>query len=185
MKRLLVIPALLALALAGCSGVSYNYDFDPGIDFAGYQTYVWVQPSQDLGPNPRGVDQLVERRIMAAVDEQMAAKGYRKIERGQPDFALNFVVTTQQNVNYTTYHTGWGYYGGWYGGGMGMSTSHTTANEWTEGTLIVDIFDADERELVWRGTATAEIRENAPPEERNRRINEVVAKMLERYPPQS
>ena len=180
MKRLLIVPALVALA--GCAGVSYNYDFDPGIDFAGYQTYVWVQPSQDLGQNPRGVDQLIERRIMAAVDDQMSAKGYRKIERGQPDFAVNFLLTTQQNVNYTTYYSGWGYRGGWYGG---MGSSHTTATEWTEGTLILDIFDAGAKELVWRGTATAELQEVRSPEERERRINEVVGKMLERYPPQS
>ncbi|UCC83214.1 MAG: DUF4136 domain-containing protein [Gemmatimonadota bacterium] len=183
MERAFAITALLALA--GCSGVSYNYDFDPGADFAGYQTYLWVEPGEDLGPNPRGVDQLSERRIMQAVDGQMAAKGYRKIERGQPDFALNFVVTTQQNVDYTTYHTGWGYGGGWYRGGAGMATSRTTATEWTEGTLILDVYDAGARELVWRGTATAEIRESQSPEERNQRINEVVAKMLERYPPQS
>jgi hypothetical protein len=185
MKRLFVFTALLGLALVGCAGVSYDYDFDPGANFADYETYTWVQPSQDMGPNPRGVDQITERRIMAAVDEQMAAKGYRKIERGRPDFAVNFIVTTQQNVNYTTYHSGWGYRGGWYGGGVGMSTSHTTANEWTEGTLLIDLFDADAKELVWRGTATAEIREGLPPEERNKRINQVVAKMLERYPPQS
>jgi hypothetical protein len=161
-------------ALVGCAGVSYNYDFDPGADFAGFETYSWAQPGQDMGPNPRGVDQITERRFIAAVDEQMAAKGYRKIERGQPDFVVNFVVTTER-----------GYGGGWYGGGMGMSTSHTTASEWTEGTLILDIYETADRDLVWRGTATAEIQEGRPPEERNRRINEVVTKILERYPPQS
>jgi hypothetical protein len=186
MKRLFVVPALLGLALVGCSGISYNHDFDPGINFADYETYTWAQPSQDMGPNPRGVDQITERRFVAAVDEQMAAKGYRKIERGEPDIVVNFVVTTKENVNYTTTHTGWGYGGGWYGGmGAGMSTSHTTATEWTEGTLILDMYDADDKELVWRGTATGTVKENLSPEERSKRINEVVAKMLERYPPQS
>lgn len=185
MKRLFAVPALLALALAGCSGVTYNHDFDPGANFAGFQTYSWAEPSPDMGSEPRGVDQITERRIIAAIDGQMSAKGYRRISSGQPDLVLNFVLTTQQNVNYTTYHTGWGYGGGWYGGGMGMSTSHTRATEWTEGTLIIDMYEVADKELVWRGTATAELTETRSPEERDRRINEVVGKMLEPFPPGS
>lgn len=177
-----ILPLALGLGLAACSGISYNHDFDPQTDFAAFETYVWAQPSPDAGQNPRGVSELVERRVIAALDEQLAAKGYRKIERGQPDFVVNFIVTTQQKVDYTTYYTGWGYYGGWYGG---MSTAQTQAREWTEGTMIVDLFDADDKSLVWRGWAQGTIEPNLPPEERNRRINNVVSKLMEKFPPGS
>jgi len=172
----------LGFGLAGCSGVSYNSDYDPTIDFSGFQTYVWATPPQDAGPNPRGVDQISERRIASAVDAQLAEKGYRLIEYGEPDFVVNFILTTQQKVDYTTYNSGWGYYG-YYGGGVGVS--HTTAREWTEGTLLIDVIDVKEQDLAWRGWANGALSENLTPEQKTQRVNEVVGKILEKFPPQS
>jgi hypothetical protein len=37
---------------------------------------------------------------------------------------------------------------------------------------------------VWRGSAEAEVTENAPPDERDARVQEAVRRMLENFPPQ-
>ncbi len=174
-----VLSALVA-SLAACSGIKYNSDFDPQVDFQAYRTYVWAEPGRDAGPEPRGVSQLIERRIMAAIDDQLAAEGYSKATSGTPHFVVNFIVTTQQKVDYTTYYSGWGY-GGWYGGGVGGA--YTQATEWTEGTLLVDIFDAESKDLAWRGWAQGTVDPNARPERRDQRVREVVTKLFERFPP--
>ncbi|UCC73851.1 MAG: DUF4136 domain-containing protein [Gemmatimonadota bacterium] len=184
--RIALVPVLVGFVLAGCSSIKYNYDFDPQGGFAGYETYGWAQTTPEIGPNPRGVSDLIERRIMGNIDEELAVKGYRKIDSGSPDFVLNFMLTTAERTDYHTYYSGWGYAGGWYGrGGVGMGTSQTTAYTYTDGTLIVDIFDAGSRNLVWRGSATGTIEPDMSPEKRNKRIAEVVANILEKFPPQS
>lgn len=183
-RRSALLPAVVAIAaLAGCSGISYNQDFDPQIDFARFTTYGWVEDFDSEAAQSRGVDPIDERRIKAAVDEQLEDKGYRKVTSGAPDFLMNFYVTTQERVNYTTYHSGWGYYG-WYGG-MGMS--QTVANEWTEGTMVLDLIDVAEKDLAWRGWAKGAVDgfERMTPERKTEAVNKVVAGILERFPPGS
>ena len=69
-----------------------------------------------------------------------------------------------------------------------MSTSYTTVNEWTEGTLVIDVIDRDKDILIYRATAESKIRENIDPQERSvqRAVwNEpVVARMMADFPPE-
>jgi hypothetical protein len=175
-----VCAAAVALAAAGCSGVSYNNDFDPTIDFAGYSTYAWVEDVDSNASQGRNIDPLDERRIIAAVDSGLAAKGYRKVTTGRPSFLVNFYVTTQDKIDVSTYHTGWGYYG-WYGG------TQTSVRQWTEGTLVVDFIDTNEKDLAWRGWATASVDDFArmQPQEKTRRITEIIDGILRQFPPTS
>ena len=177
-QRVGIFPILgtVALAIAGCSGISYNHDFDPQFDFSRFETYVWAQPKDQSATGQRGVDELTEKRIIAAVDRELENKGYRKISSGQPDFVVNFYVTTQDKIDVSTYYTGWGYYG-WYGG------TQTYVTQWTEGTLVIDFIETAENDLAWRGWARGAVEPNLTPERRTEAINEVVAGILKRFPP--
>ena len=120
----------LAIAAAGCSGISYNHDFDPAIDFSGLRTYAWAQAEAGQSTAQlRGLDELSERRVIAAVERELEARGLTKNTSGKPDVVVNFYLTTQDKIDVNTYYTGWGYHG-WWGGGMGATT--TTVNQWTE-----------------------------------------------------
>jgi hypothetical protein len=169
--------AMLAAGTAGCgTGITYNHDFDPSANLTGFRTYVWATPPE----NSRGVNQMLERRFIMAIDQQLQAKGYQLSTSGEADFAVNFTVTTSQQTDYNTYYSGMGYRGGWYGGGMGTST--TRATTYTNGTIIVDIFDVRSRNLIWRGTAAGTIEENASPEQRDMRMQEATAGILRPFP---
>jgi hypothetical protein len=52
-----------------------------------------------------------------------------------------------------------------------------------EGTVVLDFLDARTKSLVWRATASGAVQPNPSPEEQQKRIDEVVAQMLERFPP--
>jgi hypothetical protein len=82
-------------------------------------------------------------------------------------------------------NTGWGGGYGWggWGGGVGMTT--TTENVWEEGSLIVGLFDVGSKNLVWTGTATAAVDPSRSPEERQKLIDDGVAKMMKDFPPGS
>jgi hypothetical protein len=57
--------------------------------------------------------------------------------------------------------------------------------EFSEGTILVDIADAETRDVLWRGWAQFDItRALANPEVMERAIEEAIGKMFERFPPE-
>ena len=58
-------------------------------------------------------------------------------------------VSTSQKQSLETFYNGWG---GWGFGGWGGVD--TTVRTYLEGTLVVDLFNAQTKKLVWRGIAT-------------------------------
>ncbi len=176
-----ILGLLFVLGATACSSVRYNNDFDPAIDFAQFSTYAWLEAADPEQAN-RGVDELTQRRIIAAIDNELASRGYSKATSGQPDILVNFYLTTENKINVDTYYTGWGY-AGWYGGMYGGT--QTTVRQWTEGTLVIDFVDTAEKDLAWRGWAQGELRPDLSPEERTRRVNKVVEGIMKQYPPKS
>jgi hypothetical protein len=67
-------------------------------------------------------------------------------------------------------------------GGMG-GTSTTTVDEYTVGTLVVDIFDAKSKQLVYRGTATDEL--SNKPEKNAKKLAKASDKLFKDFPPGS
>jgi len=170
---------ILATAMAGCgSGISFSHDMDPSAGFSRFSNYAWA--TVQAGQN-RGIDQINERKIIAAIDAQLAAKGYTMATSGTPDFFVNFVFNTSEQTDYNTYYTGMGYGRGWYGG-VGMGSSTTTAYTSTNGTLILDVFDGSSKNLIWRGTAKGTVQENASPEDRDTRITYATTGILKDFP---
>lgn len=171
-----VVAAWAALTLAGCATFDYTHDFDPGVDFKTYKTYMWMQVADPEQQHATGMNELLEKRFVAAIDATLASKGFTKTETPPADFVVHFVGTTAEKVDFTSYYTGWGYYG-WYGG------TQVVAQPYTEGTLIIDVFDAQTKAMAWRGTATGAVNPAASPEEREARIQDVVAGVLQSFPP--
>ena len=66
--------------------------------------------------------------------------------------------------------------GGW---GGGVSTSTTSVDEWTEGTLVIEIIDSELEELVFTGSAQAKLNEDQSPEERTERVNQAAGEELD------
>ena len=50
-----------------------------------------------------------------------------------------------------------------------------------EGTFIIDMYRAEDKQLVWRGTVTGTISDNPRNNEKN--IVKGIAKMFEKFPP--
>ena len=171
MRRLNISHGVLAFALlvAGCSSVSYNFDYDRDFNFSGIQTYGWA-PVPDEAPG----EPLTRHRIAEAVNAGLTAKGYA--QSGDPDFRIAVHVGSEEKVDVMD----WGYGPGrrWRGGRRDISVYN-----YTQGTMVLDMIDVRANELVWRGTATGVLSSNPTPEERTRKISEVVQKLLAGFPP--
>jgi hypothetical protein len=157
-KRLLALLPLLVL-LAGCGGgVTVSTDYDQTADFSNWKTYRWAERSETGRKDPRVYNDLLERRIQEAVDATLQEKGYRKITEGTPDFyaAWHGAIETKVDVTtvYDDYRYNWGYWDPLY---YRPTAQSTYVNEYDQGTLILDLIDADGGEegkpvLVWRST---------------------------------
>jgi hypothetical protein len=185
MQKLFAAVLVSALLAACGSGISTNTDFDPAVDFSGFQTYAWL-PAGNGMDDGAGIhtNQLIDSRIRNAVEANLNARGMRKVSASQADLGVGYQLTSQDRVQYNTVNTGWGggyYYGGW--GGMGMGTSTTYATNYTDGSLIIGIFENSEKKMIWQGVATKTLDDSLDSEERTQVINEAVAKVMADFPP--
>lgn len=179
MKALTVLLAVFALGLAaGCSSYQITSDYDSDAPFATYKTYKWVVDPANASGNLLLKNQLVGKRVKNATDGELAAKGMTLVTSGDSDVMVAAHLTTQEKLNITDWGYRWGP-GPYYGYGPNVDV-----NQYTEGTLVIDMIDAKTKELVWRGLATGAIASTPPPpEELEARIKDVVGSILAEYPP--
>lgn len=189
-KRLTLIVFLTALA--GCSTMEVNTDYDPQADFSNLKTFAWIDEPQKPTGDPRIDDNpFLESRVHAAVDRELAAKGFVPATSGNPDFLVAYHVSLNekrsvQHLNdYYGYGAGWGYtYAGVRRPAYYSSPSSSTyVYTYDEGTLILDIVKPEGRQLIWRGAARDEVRFSDKPSEEGSKLNEAVQRMLKDFPP--
>lgn len=169
---------VLILASVGCNTLQVSSDYDPTVNFSGYRTFGWMALPHKAVGDPRVDNALIESHIRSAVERDMQARGYSTPQSGEPDF---FVAPhTAINEKLMIQQVPAGAYGpGWYRPAGSVPVVH----EYTEGSLVLDVIDAKTRQLIWRGWAMAEVDFTRSAEERQRKIDEAVHKILDQFPP--
>lgn len=192
MKNVQLILAVISLsALSACSSMKSSSDYDPAINFSEIKTFAWVeQKSQE---NSYHLNGLMDKRVRAAVDNQLAQKGLKLTNAETADVLVNYLTKVDKKINVDTFNTNYGYnpygygynpYGYGYGWGMSRAmNTQTTVREYEVGTLILDMVDRESGRLIWRGTVADTIQNDNTPNERVGIVNEAVASMLMAYPP--
>ena len=178
----LAVALLLIGMLSGCgSSVRVVTDHDPETVFSSYRTYGWM-PAPEEFLMERG---FIWNDIKQAIDNELEQRSMQQVQ-SSPDVYVIFHASVEERITGATIDR-YGYgYGGYWGrgrwGGYG-GTEQVRIESYTEGTLIVDIIDADTNELVWRSVATGAVRNADNPERAREKIPEVVAQVMEGYPP--
>jgi hypothetical protein len=160
----------LALLFATASfAQQVKTDYDRGIDFSHYKTYSWQKVQT---PDALWVD-----RIKEAVDSALAAKGWTQVESGG-EVAIVAIEMTKNQQSLNTFYNGFG--GGWrWGGGFGDAT--TTVDNYKVGTLVVDLFDANTKKVIWRGSSSDTLSDKSDKNIKN--LDKGVQKMFDHFPP--
>lgn len=177
--RTLLTLATLAL-LAACSPLTVNYDYDNTADFTKYKTYTWMAKPASLPSNPAGSPQnsdLLDRRIRASVEAELNARGLNDNAEA-PDLLAVYHLGVQDKVQVTDY----GYsYSPYYWGGGGRQID---VYQYQEGSLIIDLVDAETKNLVWRGSGSKVI-ENTQmtPDQMQAKVSEIVGSIMASFPP--
>lgn len=147
--------------IAGCeTGPTIITNSAPGFSLAGYETFGFMQP---LSTDNRNVRTLLSTELIEPTRRELEAAGLRYQERGA-DLLVNFVVSTRETLQTrpssgASMRYGAGRYGTWGGYSMTMSTNEVVQR--TEGTLAIDIIDAQQMQLVWEGAASGRVTDSA------------------------
>lgn len=177
MKKISIL--LLAIAAFACQTIKVSYDYDRQAELTKYKTYKFSDETMNLK-----IQQLNRDRIIKAIENEMAVKGFSKSEKSDIIVDVNVAGEEKQTATATT--TG-SYYGSRYRGwnyGSGFSSTQVNYDKYVEGTMIITFVDAAEQRIVWQGTGTKTLVENASAEKRDQNINEAVQQILKNYPPE-
>ncbi|MEQ1764600.1 MAG: DUF4136 domain-containing protein [Pyrinomonadaceae bacterium] len=157
---------VLCMFVALGNAQSVQSDLDKSFDFSKLKTFEFSMQTRGSS-DPLVHDQLNNGRIRNALESKLIAGGYRS-DSSKPDFAVAYYVTTKNALSVQNY----GYAAPrWFGG------RDIRVDQYTEGTLTVDLIDLATNQLVWRGRASGAI------ELKNidNKINKSVEKLVERF----
>jgi hypothetical protein len=177
MKRLTKVIVLIGLTLflaKASFAQQVKTDYDRAANFSQYKTFSWKKVQT---PDPLWVD-----RIKAAVDAALAAKGWTQVESGGDISIVAIEINRDQqtlNTFYDNFGGGFGRRG--FGGFGGFGESTTTPETYTVGTLVVDLFDAKTKNLVWRGVSSGMLSDKS--DKNIKSLNRGVQKLFQHFPP--
>ena len=168
---------LLALVFTGCgTTMRVASDYNESIDFARYQTFAWMTPPRAIN-DPLVDYPAIALRIERAIEDQLEAKGFSKVD-DEPDFYVVFHAALRQQIT-RTYIDRWGY-GYPHFPRWGPRRGGVFVDIYDVGTLVIDIVDAQADELVWRGTATDVVSND--PQQVRKQIHMAVQEILALFP---
>jgi Domain of unknown function (DUF4136) len=160
---------IMLLAASASFAQQVKTDYDRSADFSHYTTYSWEKVQTQ--------DPLLVDRIKQAVNAALAEKSLTPVESGG-QVAIVAIEMTKNQQTLNTFYDGFG--GGWrWGGGFGNTT--TTVDNYKVGTLVVDLFDANTKKIIWRGSATDTLSDKSDKNIKN--LDKGVQKMFEHFPP--
>ena len=154
-----------------------SVDFDDDYDFSKATTVAWMEgtPAQN---------ELMQGRIIDAIEGQLKAKGLTLIEEGTPDLYITSHAggSTQTKSSGARVGIGFSKRVGKASVGVGTSTGGKTKTV-TTGTLLIELRDVESGSLVWQATASDTMKDEA--EKNEKIINSAVEKAFKDYPPKA
>jgi hypothetical protein len=155
------VVALLAV-LAGCaSGPEVRVDADPAVNVASFRTFAFFEP---LATDKAGYSTLVTSRLKDATRREMESRGY-VYDAAKPQLLLNFQLNIQERMNVSSSPSAGVGYGGYYGyrsyGAWAGYPADVQTTYYKEGTLNIDVVDAERKSLVWQAVAEGRVKKEA------------------------
>ncbi|MCK5280913.1 MAG: DUF4136 domain-containing protein [Cyclobacteriaceae bacterium] len=177
------------LALTGLIIAFSNYslaqkvtiDYDKSVDFSGSKTYTFLGWQEDIDKIITDFD---KKRIKDAFNAEMKKRNLKLVE-SDGDMVISLFIVVEQKTStsaYTSYYggAGAGYRRGGWGWGYGHSTTIYNESDYLQGTMVLNVFKGEAKDLIWQGVASKAIKEN--PDKREKSIPKVVAKLMKKYP---
>lgn len=176
MKNTAAVALLLVLGLSGCSTMDVYVDYDRQAQFKSFKTFAWMQHDE---ATVRDTNPFMDSRIKNAIEFYLTEAGLVE-DPADPDILVTYFGDSEDQVVFNTTSYGMGYGPGWgwspyWGGGYSTTTAHT----YTEGTLVIDIWDARTKKVIWRGSASGVLSGN--PERVKEQVTYAVDQIVKKW----
>lgn len=167
MRRAVLWVTLIAL---GCVPVEVETWTEPDADLSHFATYAQAPLPEDE-PEKAPYTPALGERIQTEIARVLDDKGYRAAPRGRADMTVAFVVAGQSRSRIVN--------------AGDPDTDYYVPESYTEGTLIIDVFDARTGRRVWRGIGQSDLVTSGRlvPDDPERAAVEATRKILAAFPP--
>jgi len=173
---------MLLISLSACSTLQVTTDYDHDASFKKLSNYAWLEQSA-LPEGNRHIDnKVLDQQIRGSVNKSLANKGFKLQDSDKPSFLIGYNVAIDQKTSINTVSTRTGNQPEWNANAW-RGTTDLGQHNFEQGTIIIEIVNADSNELIWRANASAEIDPYANTKKRLQRIENAIVKMLRDFPP--
>jgi hypothetical protein len=167
MKTRFTLCAMLVCIISTIAvGQQVSVNYNHGQNFTQYHTYAWASDNAN-----KVQDSILAQVAIQNIDAALQNKGMQMVK---PDQNPDVLVSASGGLKQQTSYSAWGMRG--IGGGMGGITPEQNVI----GTLIVDLYDAKNQSLLWRGIAQNTLNNNGS--KNQQMVQKGVAKMFKQWP---
>jgi hypothetical protein len=142
-----VLGFLLCMLVASTPAQSVQSDFDKSFNFSKLKTFNFTIQRRKLN-DPLAQDSLNDGRIKSALETKLTSNGFQMGGTDKPDFTVAYYVTTRNKFDVQDYG---------YGPPRWFGRRDIRVDQYTEGTLTVDLIDVNTQQLIWRGRASGSV----------------------------
>ena len=160
-----ILLAVFALAICAAATETKS-DYDHSYNLRTLQSFKFADQSQRAANDALRGNDLDERRISSAIQENLAALGIKE-NTADPSFIVAFYAGAQKQTQISTS----GY------GPLRWGAGNVWVNQSLEGTAIVDFIDAKTNQVVWRGFVSRTV----DPNKSDENIRKDIKKLIERF----
>lgn len=188
MRMTQLFAAAAVLMLAACaSAVQVRTALSPAASLSGLRTFR-VEPtpqpriaSVQSTNDPMLVNSITNRALRTDLEQGFAKLGYA-VADSTPDFCVAYYASTKQQLDITSWDYGYPLRPRWWRGwGPRIGRMDTPmVTQYTQGTVIVDVFDPKTKELLWRGQGVAAVSDNQQQYEQE--LQTTVTAILAKFP---
>ena len=165
MKTLrLVLVLIFSICVTSCSSVTIDDYFFKTADLTSYKTFDWLSRPHAMLIVKEGRGQ-TEKLLKESVNKQLTARGLSQ-KADSPDLLISYLVGAElTNTD-----------------DFSDKVGERTAQQYSEGAILLDFLDAKTRELLWRVAAFG-LEDSSPTPEKNKEIIEkTVERMFKNFP---
>ncbi|BHH83323.1 hypothetical protein LA52FAK_16120 [Desulforhopalus sp. 52FAK] len=159
-----------------------SQDFDNSYDFKIANTYNWDKELQSSTDDLLKEDELLAKRFFSAIELNLQNQGMNLSDTPDILVSCTYTITTriQSETVQPTIGVGYGRYGRY--GGFGVQ-SGSSVRQYDRGLLTINMHNAKDGRLIWKGNATREVFTHSSPERLTKSVNEMVQATLAQFPP--
>jgi hypothetical protein len=166
------LAATTALSMAACAATRVNASLERGMDFTRYSSYTWAADDRFSTGDPRlDNNEFFEKRLRETADRILATRGFEKVSAATAGLVVHYHASVSQRIDVNALDRQYGY----------CEECHSSLYD--AGTITLDLVDAHTNKLVWRGWSDGTLDGIDSQSLIESRVDDAVAKILQKLPP--